>query len=421
MSLLHWSCSSILLSLLFVTHVSAWWGHGHCLVLQVAENELKKAHPNVLTVAENILQEYVEFFPRDSSFVGSATWSDNLNAEGFLLFKTWHYYDEPYILDQNVSAPANGTDAPNMIWALDECSKGLASKYKPASPWAASFYLRWINHLMGDLHQPLHNVAQFNADLHDAQGDRGGNSCLLDHIASNISESTKNLHSFFDSAGGQFMFDPFYPPGGPGLTDKYKVMFAEQAAQLTAEFPRESYATAYIENINFTAWSKEGYDLAVRMAYNGNGPAPGLIRCALKKNITLTPEYIAEVQRVTRERIAIAGYRLANLLAVKIPFAQWMPPVNRSSAHDIDKTDFYNELRNVILDLYNGTLPNGMPANVYNMTAAPTGVTYSSFEAFLLCALGITIGVIVTILAVWFKRRHSANAANQFRPMTSSA
>jgi hypothetical protein len=30
-------------------------------VLQVAENELKKAHPNVLTVAENILQEYVEF------------------------------------------------------------------------------------------------------------------------------------------------------------------------------------------------------------------------------------------------------------------------------------------------------------------------------------------------------------------------
>jgi hypothetical protein len=217
------------------------------------------------------------------------------------------------------------------------------------------------------------------------------------------------------------MFDPFYPPGGPGLTDKYKVMFAEQAAQLTAEFPRESYATAYIENINFTAWSKEGYDLAVRMAYNGNGPAPGLIRCALKKNITLTPEYIAEVQRVTRERIAIAGYRLANLLAVKIPFAQWMPPVNRSSAHDIDKTDFYNELRNVILDLYNGTLPNGMPANVYNMTAAPTGVTYSSFEAFLLCALGITIGVIVTILAVWFKRRHSANAANQFRPMTSSA
>lgn len=422
----------------------AWWGHGHCLVLQVAEFVLQNEHPSVLEVAKNILLEYAEHYPRDSSFVGSATWSDNLNSEGFTLFKTWHYYDQPYVLDANVSVPANITDAPNMIWALDECTKGLSSKYKTASPWAASFYLRWLHHLMGDLHQPLHNVAQYSRDIADSQGDRGGNGCLLNVEASNISASTKNLHSFFDSAGGQFMFDPFFPPGGPGLTPRYKAMFEEQASELMSEFPRAGYNASYIEDINFAKWSREGYDLAVSMAYNGNG-APGLVRCGPKINITLTPAYIAKVQRVTRERIVIGGYRLAHLLVAKIPFAQWMPPANESAYHEqppsptLSEETLYEELRKVLLELYNGTIPGGMPAppsttapqatttssNNNSATAAvtappPSDKAYTALEMALVGLLGVVLGA-AAVLAVRAVKRWRANRSLEFRRMDSSS
>jgi hypothetical protein len=413
----------LLLSFLAATTL-AWWGHGHCLVLQVAEFVLQKDHPSVLQVARDILLEYSDFFPRDSSFVGSAAWSDNLNAEGFLLFKTWHYYDRPYVLDANVSVPANITDAPNMLWALDECTKGLSSKSKGASPWAASFYLRWINHLMGDLHQPLHNVAQYSLDIADPQGDRGGNGCLLDTAASNVSATTKNLHSFFDSAGGQFMFDPYFPAGSPGLTPQFKAMFEQQATELMGEFPRSAYNASYIETINFAAWSREGYDLAVSMGYNGNGE-PGLVRCGPRFTIKLTPEYVARVQRVTRERIVVAGYRLANLMAVKIP-TQWMPHYNSTetappNSGGTDRDSLYNELRRVLLDLYNGTIPGGVPQRMdQNATATPDQPSkqFSALEIGLTALVCLFVGIGVALAASAIKKWHTSRSL-QFRRINS--
>ena len=64
-------------------------------------------------------------------------------------------------------SPTHARQSPNSVWALTECTKGL--KARSLSPWAASFYLRWINHLMGDVHQPLHNIAQYSKDYPDGQ------------------------------------------------------------------------------------------------------------------------------------------------------------------------------------------------------------------------------------------------------------
>ena len=49
-------------------------------MLQVAEFTLRDRDPQALAVARNILLDYAEFFPRDSTFVGSAAWADNLHS-----------------------------------------------------------------------------------------------------------------------------------------------------------------------------------------------------------------------------------------------------------------------------------------------------------------------------------------------------
>ena len=80
------------------------------------------------------------------------------------------------------------------------------------------------------------------------QGDRGGNECQIDTKKSNISDSLSNLHKVWDSAGGLYPNDPFYPPGGPGLTSKYKAMFEEQANELVLSFVCMFSAVLFVSN-----------------------------------------------------------------------------------------------------------------------------------------------------------------------------
>jgi len=56
-----------------------------------------------------------------------------------------------------------------------------------------AFMARYLLHLIGDIHQPLHNTMMFNETY--KTGDLGGN---LIHITT-ISGADINLHSYFDS------------------------------------------------------------------------------------------------------------------------------------------------------------------------------------------------------------------------------
>lgn len=57
-----------------------------------------------------------------------------------------------------------------------------------------SMMLRYLFHVVGDIHQPLHSVQLFDDKLFP-KGDSGGNLFYIDYT-SNIG----NLHKFFDSA-----------------------------------------------------------------------------------------------------------------------------------------------------------------------------------------------------------------------------
>jgi hypothetical protein len=56
-----------------------------------------------------------------------------------------------------------------------------------------SMMLRYLIHVVGDIHQPLHSVQLFD-NVHFKNGDLGGNLFKI-----NYTHNVNNLHKFFDS------------------------------------------------------------------------------------------------------------------------------------------------------------------------------------------------------------------------------
>ena len=84
-----------------------------------------------------------------------------------------------------------------------------------------ALYARYLIHLAGDIHQPLHSVALFNATY--PHGDMGGNRELI--VLLNGTE--RKLHQFWDSGAFLFQNDTwnFFRP----LNDQNKTKLKEVA------------------------------------------------------------------------------------------------------------------------------------------------------------------------------------------------
>jgi S1/P1 Nuclease len=57
------------------------------------------------------------------------------------------------------------------------------------------------------------------------------------------------------------------------------------------------------KNLDYLQWSHESYQIAIQIAYQGIQP-----------NVTLSSEYLASGQHTALRQIALAGYRLAELI-----------------------------------------------------------------------------------------------------------
>ena len=67
-----------------------------------------------------------------------------------------------------------------------------------------ALFARYLVHVAGDIHQPLHSVALYNKTYPD--GDRGGNSLTMYY-----QNGTKtNLHSFWDAGANLLQNDTWY-------------------------------------------------------------------------------------------------------------------------------------------------------------------------------------------------------------------
>jgi hypothetical protein len=205
--------------------------------------------------------------PSDLTVANPNTGYDDMHRH-----KYWHFVDTGFSNDGNTVLSPPTQNAQTRITPF----KGvLASSTEPKDK--KSYDLSWLEHLVGDVHQPLHATARFT--MEDTDGDEGGNGVDL--------TSASNLHLFWDDVLGS--------------TENPAV-----ALTAVATLPTPDQTKA--DDPDVAHWISESFNLAKSDAYKnppiGDNSGP----------FTLSPTYRADARVLARKQIALAGARLANLL-----------------------------------------------------------------------------------------------------------
>jgi len=285
----------------------AWDAAGHMLVGEIAWRTCTpKARQAVRELVSTIDSQYNHGIPYN--FVTVCCWMDDARSmprEQYLWSK-WHYVDGDKTADgKDFKIP----EPPHVIWAIGEELRILKdpATSKEDRAKAVGMLMHWV----GDIHQPLHATTW---------DDKGGNGYAIMGVPfSDLrNRSTANLHTFWDKA---FRFDGkddqivemwktpdgIDRPRSPGET-----VIAEEAAKLMKQFPRES-----LEELKgkTTAedWARESHVLGCTKAYPpGDHPHDTEVR-------KLEPAFVHQSQEIAARRVAIAGYRLGDLLNELFP------------------------------------------------------------------------------------------------------
>lgn len=296
------------LSVVFLLSISsslslAWGDFGHMTVAAIAYKYLtpeSKARVATLIQLNPNYSDWIADVPAESqdqvAFMKAATWPDlikhttgykndgelpsasgasqNIGYSDKLMHRYWHYIDIPFSPD---NTPLIQPQAPNAQTQIATFRKTLADNH--ASDELKSYDLVWLLHLVGDVHQPLHATSRFTKDA--PKGDRGGNE-----VALCAKPCRDELHATWDGILGS--------GHDPGKV----ITYANKIAK-----PKGSKASIRSE----AKWIEESFEAAKESVYVdpvGVGIGP----------YTLTKEYRAAARVVAKERVALAGVRLANLI-----------------------------------------------------------------------------------------------------------
>jgi len=248
----------------------AWGKTGHRVVAAIADRQLSgltRAHVRELLGGAESLDE-------------AATWPDDMrSAPGAFWQKTatpWHYVTLNGIVYDH--APSEGD-------ALEALAKFRATLQDPNASLAdKQLALRFIVHLVGDLHQPLH-VGKCC--------DKGGNEVKVTWFG-----KPGNLHSAWDSQ----------------LVDEEQLSFTELAAKLERHTSDADVVAWW--DINPRDWVSESAQ--VREQIYANIPPPKKPDRKLKKGEVALPDlgygYVYKFTPVMERRLQQAGVRLAAYL-----------------------------------------------------------------------------------------------------------
>jgi hypothetical protein len=310
---------SILFSL--ARPAQAWNATGHRLIAAIAYDRLTpKARARVDALIRRH-PDYEKVFLRDdvsndpstrarAAFIAASVWPDQIKGDPRFYDETrsnasptqllpgfpdmarhtiWHYYDTPYNPDGaevERQKPPHALSELNRIIPLIGTKNGTKDDVPPTSASNPAYLLPWLEHIEGDVHQPLHCVSRFLKS--QPKGDAGGNGVFLV-----TQDATRNLHSLWDGAAGQDTSDAY---------------IAKYIADAIAAHPASHHQEKKPEK-----WIDEGYKLAVTQVYTfGNETG------TREKPLPLPPGYEANASKIAQQRIAIAGYRLAAVLNEKL-------------------------------------------------------------------------------------------------------
>lgn len=248
-----------LLSLLTSLSAHAWGPIGHRVVAKLAESQLS---PKVKSEIETLLA--------GESLAMVSNWADEMRSnKDYAHTGNWHYINiegSKKILAKNFEG--KGFDV------LNEQIEILKSPKSKREDKALA--IKWITHLVGDLHQPLH------AGL---ASDRGGNTVTLNWFGKN-----SNLHELWDS----------------GLIDGQKLSYTELADFLSHKITDDYKKMA---QDNPLKWIEE--DVALRdLVYS----VPKKTKGKKAKKSKWEYDYIYRTKSTLDTQLIKAGLRLGHIL-----------------------------------------------------------------------------------------------------------
>jgi hypothetical protein len=237
--------------------VPRWGPLGHRVVAEVA---MARITPAVADETRRLLA--------GQTLADVASWADDVRREQPST-SSWHYVDIE-ITDSAYVASRDCKENSCIVAALDTQIAILSDRRRSDADRAIA--LKWVVHLVGDIHQPLHA---------GERGDRGGNDVRVTFAGRGT-----NLHAMWDS----------------GLLTSYGETDTDLAHDILGAIAGRRDLDKLVASTP-VQWANESHDIARDFVYR-----------RLPTSLDITPEYAAAARPIIQERLLRAGVRLAAVL-----------------------------------------------------------------------------------------------------------
>jgi nuclease S1 len=300
------------------SRAEAWGCEGHQAIVFIAERVLP---PATLAAAratlmaapiDPALRRFCGQVP-DDPLADSATWADDSRDIDSSTFG-WHFIDVPRgtqltIANEHGFCPGG-----------DCVVEAIATQFalvKSEDPVVKAKALRFLLHLIGDLHQPLHTTTN---------GDRGGNCVPVSYHdrppqQTPIGDFSPNLHSVWDTLSIRTLMTTHRLADARALAG-YVTALLPLPADVAPEVPTRA---------RVTTWAESSHALAGRVAYGGLTPTIPLepasaarigschdnrdvVRRMLARQETIDASYERTSIPIIVSQLRLAGVRLAAVL-----------------------------------------------------------------------------------------------------------
>ena len=223
-----------------------------------------------------------------------------------------HYINIPFVDPKDEKLFAGKTlvdpDLPNIITALKQRANDMKTKTAAVEDRAVAAC--WLFHLIGDIHQPLHNVAYFSSDDAFVRGDLGGNKFGI-----RANGKKWKLHAFWDDLLGD---DVNYADDSSTHQAALYRAAIKVAEPLRGVELNDADIAKLEKNRTFESWSRESFELAKTVGYcKSDGSLLKAVEVPFNGSIPNTVEevgkkYIATARATAERQAVLAGRRLAD-------------------------------------------------------------------------------------------------------------
>ena len=260
----------------------AWGPQGHHTIGAIADRLLT---PAAQTAVLHILQNDRDKFDgpsRRTTLEAVSEWADEVRGTPAAR-PAWHYDDVPICGTRDKTGYCPGGQCNTE--QLKRLIGVLADARAPARERDEA--LKWVVHLVGDIHQPLHAADN---------GDHGGN--LVPVALEGVhTHGRENLHRAWDNDLVQLALHARNRQQPPRDIDALAAEARDLERQVGEGTP--------------DSWARESNNLARNVAYHYAGFACNSVPSDI---VVLDGAYLEDAELVVRERLLLAGARLAAVL-----------------------------------------------------------------------------------------------------------